>query len=289
MSVAQFTLWGSECQWLIAYGVRESGLLTPYFTNSRILFKGSSTVSCLTKLLADTSMRICGRISRNGMKTAQQSGQGAHMFLYEQGKIRNVDQCLEETLRTLGPRDLFVTGANAIDTCGHAALLVGSQGGGSYGKCMPFLYSEGIPTLVLSSVMKLIPGDLTTLYTSVGRKRCDFSYGMACSLVPVPGEIITETQAIEAFAQVEARVFSKGGFSGAEASVAIQVEGARKEVEKVLALVEHVKALPSRPAVDTDSIEECSFPCPHCGQHQSCAYAHKQSVFHAVLAKQNSK
>ena len=85
-------------------------------------------------------MRICGRISKNGMKRSKAESQGAHFLLYEHGEIQNVDSCLEHTLQTMGPGGLFVTGANALDAFGHAALLIGSPGGGGYGTCMPFLY-----------------------------------------------------------------------------------------------------------------------------------------------------
>lgn len=282
MAIAQFTLWGAQCQWLIARCVLDSSLLVPYFSQGKILFKGSSSVSCLTTLLAGTPMRICGRITKNGMKRAKEEGQGAHFLLYEHGEIRNVDSCLEQTLQAMGPGDLFVTGANALDAFGHAALLIGSSGGGGYGACMPFLYTEGIRTLILTSVMKFIPGDLSLLNAQIIRKKCDFSYGMACSLVPIPGEVLTETQAIELYAHVNAQVFAKGGFSGAEASVAIQIEGEREEVEKVLHLVEQIKSLPSQPPVDADSLTECAYPCSGCSQHRSCAYANKQTIFHSI-------
>ena len=282
MAIAQFTLLGTQCQWLIARCVLDSELLAPYLSHGKILFKGSSTVSCLTTMLSGTPMRICGRISKNGMKRSKAVSQGAHFLLYEHGEIQNVDSCLEHTLQTIGPGGLFVTGANALDAFGHAALLIGSPGGGGYGTCMPFLYTEGFRTLVLSSVMKLIPGDLSVLNTHVSRNKCDFSYGMPCSLAPIPGEVLTETQALERYAHVSAHVFAKGGSSGAEASVAIQIEGEQEEVEKVLRLVEQIKSLPSQPPVDEDSLTECSYPCSGCSQHRSCAYANKQTIFHSI-------
>ena len=67
MAIAQFTLLGTQCQWLIAHCVLDSDLLVPYLSRGKILFKGSSTVSCLTTMLSGTPMRICGRISKNGM------------------------------------------------------------------------------------------------------------------------------------------------------------------------------------------------------------------------------
>ena len=94
MAVAQFTLWGTQCQWLIARCILDSILFAPYLSQGKILFKGSSTVSCLTALLADTPMRICGRITKNGMKRSYAESQGAHFLLYERGEIRNVDSCL---------------------------------------------------------------------------------------------------------------------------------------------------------------------------------------------------
>lgn len=126
MAIAQFTLLGTQCQWLIARCVLDSELLAPYLSHGKILFKGSSTVSCLTTMLSGTPMRICGRISKNGMKRSKAVSQGAHFLLYEHGEIQNVDSCLEHTLQTMGPGDLFVTGANALDAFGHAALLIGS-------------------------------------------------------------------------------------------------------------------------------------------------------------------
>ena len=282
MAIAQFTLWGVQCQWLIARCVLDSSLFAPYLSQGKVLFKGSSTVSCLTTLLADTPMRICGRITKNGMKRGKAEGQGAHFLLYERGEIRNVDSCLEQTLQAMGPGDLFVTGANALDAFGHAALLIGSSGGGGYGICMPFLYTEGLRTLVLTSVLKLIPGDLTELNAHISRKMCDFSYGMSCSLAPIPGEVLTEPQALESYAHVSARVFAKGGFPGAEASVAIQIEGNREEVEKILNMVEQIKSLPTEPPVDEGSLAECTYPCAGCSQHRSCAYANKQTIFHSI-------
>ena len=69
MAVAQFTLWGTQCQWLIARCILDSILFAPYLSQGKILFKGSSTVSCLTALLADTPMRICGRITKKRDET----------------------------------------------------------------------------------------------------------------------------------------------------------------------------------------------------------------------------
>ena len=279
MSTAQFTLCGREGRELIALALLESRLFDPYLEKGRVLFKGSATVSCLTRRLVDTPLRICGRITARGMKGPLRPSEGAHFLLYQGGEVTNVDGSAGEVLKTFGPGDLFVTGANALDSFGHAALLIGSPGGGGYGECMGALYTEGFRTLILSSAAKLIPGDLTQLYSRVSRKNCDFSYGMACSLAPVPGEVITEPQALSLFARVEALIFAGGGHTGAEDALAIQISGERDQVEKVLDLVERVKALPDSPMGEEDSEAECAFPCSSCGPHLSCRYAGKQRIY----------
>lgn len=282
MSVAQFTLCGRQGRELIALAVYESGLLAPYLESGRVMFKGSATVSCLTRRLADVPMRICGRITARGMAGPRRPSEGPHFLLYQGGQAQNVDGRAGEILRTFGPGDLFVTGANALDAFGHAALLIGSPGGGGYGECMGALYTEGAHTLILCSASKLIPGDLARLYAQVSRKDCQFSYGMACGLAPVPGEIVTETEALSRFAEVEALIFARGGHTGAEDALAIQVRGERDQVEKVLELVERVKALPDTPMGEEDSEPECAFPCPSCGPHLTCAYAGKQKIHHKM-------
>lgn len=279
MSTVQFTLCGREGRELIALALLESRLFDPYLEKGRVLFKGSATVSCLTRRLVDTPLRICGRITARGMKGPLRPSEGAHFLLYQGGEVTNVDGSAGEVLKTFGPGDLFVTGANALDSFGHAALLIGSPGGGGYGECMGALYTEGFRTLILSSAAKLIPGDLTQLYSRVFRKNCDFSYGMACSLAPVPGEVITEPQALSLFARVEALIFAGGGHTGAEDALAIQISGERDQVEKVLDLVERVKALPDSPMGEEDSEAECAFPCSSCGPHLSCRYAGKQRIY----------
>lgn len=94
--------------------------------------------------------------------------------------------------------------------------------------------------------------------------------------------MLTEPQALESYAHVSAQVFAKGGFAGAEASVAIQIEGEREEVEKILNMVEQIKSLPTKPPVDEVSLAECTYPCAGCSQHRSCAYANKQTIFHSI-------
>jgi len=272
MKTVQFTLCAAQRKWLIAACLEKSGLLRPALENGRVLFKGSSTVSCLTRLLGGPPLRLCGRISRSGARGAREDGDGAHLLLCERGEWRNVDEEIGEILPALGPEDLFVTGANAIDAHGHAAMLIGGAGGGAYGKVLPYIYAGGIRTLILTASDKLIPGNLDELYPQVSPKKCSFSYGMGCGLMPVPGEIITETQALSLFADVKALILAAGGYTGAEDSVLIQAWGGAEAIQAVLDLVEQVKQYPEENLMTPGSEAECAFPSANCARHKSCCY-----------------
>lgn len=281
--MAQFTLCGSQGKRLIAQCIMGSGVLRPYRQSGRIILKGSSTVSCLTNLLCAEKMRLCGRISPRGMKGAASGSDGAHMLLYRGGTAENIDSRLDEILPTLRAEDLFITGANAIDSFGHAALLFGADGGGAYGKCMPFLQTSGVKVMILTSASKLIPGNLKKLIPRIDRERCSVSYGMSCGLLPIEGTIITEVEALQMFAQVKAAVFASGGHTGAENSTAIQIQGTQNEVKNVLELVKKIKEAPEEEWMTPGSEKECAYPCSGCAKHRGCIYAHKCKGFETVL------
>ena len=250
MMTAQFTLSGPENRWFIACCIKCSGMLTPYIQKGRILFKGGATVSCLTMLMFGEPMRLCGRISRLGMSGPKEAGSKSHALLYRQGDLIDADGRSWEILKSFGPDDCYVIGANAIDSFGHAAMLVGSPAGGTYGKCLPTLYSEGFKVIIPVSAQKLVPGNLEDIYPQVGIKKCDIAYGMRCGLLPIPGVIVTEREAAEAYADVKAVIFAAGGHTGSESAVAVQISGSESEVKKVLDLVEQVRSIPEGPLGD---------------------------------------
>ena len=57
---------------------------------------------------------------------------------------------------------------------------------------------------------------------------------MACGLVPLSGEVITEVDAVRMLAPVEAAPLAKGGICGAEGGSVIQVWGEAEAVDSCL-------------------------------------------------------
>lgn len=279
ISTAQVTLTVDTAKRLIAAAVFQSEAFQEAFSRHRVLFKGSTTVSALTQLAVQTPMRICGRMSENGMKSNKFESDGPHWLLCEKGSARKVDDEVEQIIQTFGGEDLFITGANAIDAFGNAAMLIGSPGGGGYGKVLGAAYTEGFKTLILSTTDKLVPGNLNTLYPQVGRRLCHYSEGMGCGLAPVPGQIITEREAARLLADVEALIFARGGLGVAGGASALQIRGERAEVEKVLTAIDAAHRC-DEPLGSEISLTECTFPSEGCKRHLSCKYKRRPSDTH---------
>jgi hypothetical protein len=59
-------------------------------------------------------------------------------------------------------------------------------------------------------------------------------------LLPVPGEIITEIEAISILSCVKAMLIARGGVCGAEGAVWISVDGESEEVESIQSIVDSI-------------------------------------------------
>jgi hypothetical protein len=195
---------------------------------------------------------------------------GFHSVLLHQGACTDIDDTLEEAVDGLGPEDVVILGANAIDSSGNAALMYGTPLGGKPGRVISGLMAEVKHVLIAVGLEKLIPGSLPDLIRAFGRKDVELSMGIAVGLTPVLGKIITEQEAIPLLAGVRAAVIGKGGILGAEGATTLNVEGERDEVNKILQIVLSTKgkSISGIP----ESLAECQYPSERCRLHPTCIY-----------------
>ena len=59
-------------------------------------------------------------------------------------------------------------------------------------------------------------------------------------LLPIPGEVFTEIDAIRLLTGVEAEIIAAGGIGGAEGAVWLTLEGSREEMERTEELLQRV-------------------------------------------------
>ena len=169
-----------------------------------------------------------------------------------------------------GPECVLVTGANLIDCSGGAALLAGSPGGGSYGAALSAIETEGIRVLIAAGTEKLTSGNISSAVALSQRKHVSASHGMACGLLPLAGEVITELDAISMLAPVKSVLIGKGGIQGAEGGSLIQVWGADRDVDAIWTLAGQCSTRPLGGC--EESLLECRPGASGCREHLSCVY-----------------
>lgn len=269
MARAQITLTVEESKYLIAQAVTEHELVKRVLANGTILLKGGSTVSCVSEILTGKRLRLCGIVTERGtVMDVSPHTSGAHVALLKNQELVSLDEDFLDHVYALKDSDLIICGANAIDSFGNAALMVGSPGGGETPLALNTWYAEGVPVIIPVGLEKLIPGNIHDIVKNTGRRNKLYSFGMSVGLVPIIGEILTEIEAFEILFRVQAIPIGAGGLGHAQGSITFDVLGS----EDILsALKDYVSELKERKMYATVE-NECKAVNPHCRTHLHCIY-----------------
>ncbi len=269
----QVTLTVHEAKRVIAKGIARLPEVQEAFRSGKIYLKGGTTVSALCEELAGRPLRISGRIVPAGAKAAGTALTGFYSVIIEHGECVDVDDRLEEAVEGLGPRDVAVLGANAIDPFGNAVMMCGSSLGGKPGRVISGLMAEIKNIIIAAGFEKLVPGPLPEIIQQYGRKEIDLSMGLAVGLAPLVGRIVTEKDAIPLLSDVKCAVIGMGGIFGAEGATTMIIEGEEEEVKKVYRILSSVKG--AKVSGIPESLVECQTPSERCKLHRTCVYKKK--------------
>lgn len=259
-------------KWMIAEALARMDCVQDAFARGELAVKAgtTTTTSCLSWLLTGQHLRLCGRVTSRGAVANLQDSDAPHTVVLGRDGQRSLDYAEREGLLSLGPDAVLVTGANLIDSQGNAALLAGSPGAGSYGAALSAASSEGMRVLIAAGTEKLTLEDVRTAIRQSRRKGVDAAFGMACGLVPLVGEVITEVDAVRMLAPVEAVLMAKGGICGAEGGSIIQVWGEDEAVDTIWQLADRCGSYPA--SGTAESLVECRPGAQGCREHLSCGY-----------------
>ena len=266
----QITLTVPEGKRIIAKGIAGLPAVKSALENGSIFLKGGTTVSGVCEELTGKPMSILGRISARGAVTAAINPGKYHCALIEMGKLIDADPSLDSAVEKLGPSDVVIIGANAIDSLGNAAMMYGAPMGGPPGRIISGLMAECRNIIVAVGQEKLIPGSLPDIIQKTSRKSVDRSMGMAVGLTPVVGRIVTEVESILTLADVDCFVIGRGGISGGEGAITLVIDGPRKDVQRLDGLIASIKG--STTSGMPQTLAECEPPSPSCAKHLACTY-----------------
>ena len=123
--------------------------------------------------------------------------------------------------------DVILKGANALDLVHkRAAVLIGDPKAGTIGAAMQAMVGRRVRLILPVGLEKRISGDLDVLAEKLNQPGISGS-----RLLPVPGEVITELDAITLLSGATAELFAGGGVCGAEGSVWIVLSGKPKQMK----------------------------------------------------------
>jgi len=163
--------------------------------------------------------------------------------------VEDADSNVE--LLSFGPDDVFIKGANAVDSEGNAGIYSSSFKGGTIGNAWPILTPRSSHLIMPVGLEKMVPS-VPDAAQHTGIFHFKYSTGIPAKLIPVPlGKVVTEVQAFGVLSGVRAYHIGSGGVAGSEGSVHLSLEGDEENVEKAFELVKSIKGEPPPSLPDT--------------------------------------
>ena len=273
----QFTLTVSEGKRLIAKAVAAMPEVQKALEEGTILLKGGTTVSAVSEELCGQPLRISGRISPRGTVSCGTADLvSPHSLVLRRGVCEPGDGRLVEIAREMGPSDVCVCGANLIDMQGNAAMMAGRDLCGEPGAVIPVLPAEGVFCIVAAGLEKLSPVPIGEACRQAGRKASVWATGMAVGLIPVPGRVVTELEALSILGFERRWLIGRGGIAGAEGASTFVVENEEPAIRELLACLDRIRGAGVSGA--EDSLSECLHCGPNRATHFACVHGRKALI-----------
>jgi hypothetical protein len=134
--------------------------------------------------------------------------------------------------------DAILKGANALDLARkQAAVLIGHPRGGTTTTALQAAVGRRVQLILPVGLEKRVPGDLMELAA-----RINAPGESGFRLLPIPGEVFTEIEAIRLLTGAQAEMLAAGGVGGAEGAVWLAVRGSEEQLAKAAELIKEVSA-----------------------------------------------
>jgi len=246
--LADVVLTVSESKRLIAKGVASMPCVREALRSGLVVISTGSTNAYVVEEILGKKINkpsyVTGKVVPWGMDPSKplSSERMPDVILKDGQVIEGMDRF--QAVREMGPGDVFIKGANALNYERRVAgvSIIGAQGGTIGGVLGALLWRKA--TLVIPvGLEKLVAHDIIESSRLIGQGEREIA-SMFPSLFPVTGEIVTEIEALEILTGVKAFHIGSGGIMGAEGAVRLLLKGDRGRVEEALKLVESIYGEP---------------------------------------------
>jgi len=132
--------------------------------------------------------------------------------------------------------DVILKGANAVNLpYRQAGIHIGDPHGGTIGTALQAIVGRRVRLILPVGLEKRVYGDLNEIAS-----RLNVPGAQGPRLLPVPGEIFTEIEAIYFLTGAKAEPVAGGGVSGAEGSIWFAISGKAEQVDLAQNLIEKI-------------------------------------------------
>jgi hypothetical protein len=135
--------------------------------------------------------------------------------------------------------DVILKGANAFDLEGQPAVQIGHPQGGTIMAALPAVIGRRVRLIVPVGLEKRVLEPVTYL-----AERCNEPGAQGPRLLPVPGEIFTELDAIHLLTGAQACLLAAGGVYGAEGSLWLGISGTETQIQSASDLIRSLAGEP---------------------------------------------
>lgn len=137
--------------------------------------------------------------------------------------------------------DIILKGANALDISRRqAAILIGHPKAGTIGIALQAVAGRRVQLILPVGLEKRISGDLNAL-----AEKLNAPGAHGPRMLPVPGLVFTEIDAITFLTGATAELVASGGVCGAEGGIWLAISGEKKQLETAVALIKSVRSEPA--------------------------------------------
>jgi hypothetical protein len=245
---AQVTLTPAEGKRLIAKAISCMDSVQKAYREGILIIATSTTTAYVAEELMgkeiNKGMFTAGVVTKEGASITKADGRYKH-YVFEKGALKECTTPeLVPYLARMGPDDVMIKGANAIDPFGAAGILLAGSGGGTIGTAWGHLIRNGAQLIIAAGLEKLVPGPLDGVAPMMGTEVIDKAMGWKCGMMVVQGQIITEMEAMKLLFGVDVIPVAGGGIDGAEGCKIFLLEGPAKNVELAYKGLSEIKGEP---------------------------------------------
>jgi hypothetical protein len=247
---AQVTLTPAEGKRLIAKAIACMDSVQKAYREGTLIIATSTTTGYVAEELTgkkiDKGMFTAGVVTKEGASITKADGRYKHHVFHEGEHKECTTPELVPYLARMGPDDIMIKGANAIDPFGAAGILLAGSGGGTIGTAWGHLIRNGAQLIIAAGLEKLVPISLTEAAPKMGVEVIEKAMGWKCGMMVVQGQIITEMEAIKLLFGLEVDVIpvASGGIDGAEGCKVFLLDGPEENVDLAYEVLSEIKGEP---------------------------------------------